>query len=188
MSILQSRSFRLLKLVMITMASFVTNTFLILKLASTMAMVGLIWFVQLVHYPLFAKVGAAGFAEYERLHQTRTTWVVAPLMLTEAVTAVGWIWLRPAAVPALAAVAGALLVGVLWLSTYWWQIPAHRRLTESFDPLTHQRLVRSNWLRTAVWTARGALVCWMSFQPRGLGPVSSYSRVIDDLLDGILFC
>ena len=33
----------------------------LLQLASTLAMVGLIWFVQVVHYPLFEKVGAGGF-------------------------------------------------------------------------------------------------------------------------------
>jgi hypothetical protein len=37
-------------------------------LAATAAMVGLIWFVQVVHYPLFASVGADEFVAYENAH------------------------------------------------------------------------------------------------------------------------
>ncbi len=40
-------------------------------LVATAAMVGLIWFVQVVHYPLFAAVGSGGFAEC----LVRTNWV-----------------------------------------------------------------------------------------------------------------
>lgn len=41
-------------------------------LFATAAMVGLIWFVQVVHYPLFASVGADGFTDYETAHRRRT--------------------------------------------------------------------------------------------------------------------
>lgn len=58
--------------------------------AATWAMVGLIWFVQVVHYPLFAAVDAAESPVYARLHQRRTTWVVGPPMLVERATAT-WI-------------------------------------------------------------------------------------------------
>ena len=61
---------------------------LVVNLASTLAMTGVIWFVQVVHYPLFASVGAEGFSRYEALHATRTGWVVAPLMLCELVASV----------------------------------------------------------------------------------------------------
>ena len=68
---------------------------LLLQAASTLAMVGLIWFVQIVHYPLFAQVGREGFSGYEQAHQNRTTFVVAPLMLVE-----GNYRVAPALVPA----------------------------------------------------------------------------------------
>ena len=44
-----------------------------LHLAATAAMTGLIWFVQVVHYPLFAAVGADQFVAYEVAHQRRTS-------------------------------------------------------------------------------------------------------------------
>ena len=54
---------------------------------STLALTGLIWFVQVVHYPLMGAVPPTHFVHYERQHTRRTTWVVAPLMLAEAFTA-----------------------------------------------------------------------------------------------------
>ena len=137
------------------------NWILGLQLFSTLAMVGLIWFVQVVHYPLFAKVGSAGFTEYEQLHQQRTTLVVAPLMLTEAATACAMLWARPDHVSLPAAIVGLALLALLWASTFFWQVPAHEKLSHEFDARIHQRLVRSNWLRTTAWTLRGLLVCWM---------------------------
>ena len=62
---------------------------LLLQAAATLPMVGLIWFVQIVHYPLFGEVGHDRFADYERNHQNRTTLVVAPLMLVEASNRLG---------------------------------------------------------------------------------------------------
>lgn len=37
---------------------------------------GLIWFVQIVHYPLFDRVKKADFAGYEQQHVRKTGWEV----------------------------------------------------------------------------------------------------------------
>lgn len=137
---------------------------LLLQLVSTLALVGLIWFVQVVHYPLFGKVGLGSFQDYEQSHQQRTTLVVVPLMLTEAITSLALLWIHPATIPTAVVVGGVLLVGLIWASTFFWQVPAHERLAKSFDAVTHRQLVQSNWLRTVAWTARGLLVCWMCMQ------------------------
>jgi len=130
-----------------------------LHAAATLAMVGLIWFVQVVHYPLFGRVRPEDFPRYARSHQRRTTWVVGPLMLIEAGTG---IWLLVASsLPAWQPWAGLALLGVIWASTVCIQVPLHSRLAAAFDPSAHCALVRTNWLRTAAWTARGALVLLM---------------------------
>mgnify|MGYP006267124289 CR=1 FL=1 len=131
---------------------------------ATLAMVGLIWFVQVNHYPLFALVadsGDAGWTRYERAHQTRTTLVVMPLMLTELATA-AWVALyRPAGVGGPLALAGLALLGVLWGSTFLVAVPLHRRLSRGFRAETHRTLVLTNWARTAAWSARGVLALAM---------------------------
>jgi hypothetical protein len=133
-----------------------------LQIMSTLSMTGLIWFVQLVHYPLFKFVETRRFAEFERVHQRRTSIVVAPLMIIEGVTAILWLWVRPDRVPTMAAVAGVALIIVIWLSTLLLQMPAHQRLAHGFNAAIHHRLVLSNWLRTISWTARTLLVWWMA--------------------------
>jgi len=50
---------------------------------------------------------------------------------------------------------------VCWLSTALLQVPRHRQLARGFDARAHAFLVRSNVVRTAAWTARGALCLWM---------------------------
>ncbi len=42
--------------------------FFLAHITATLYMTGLIWFVQIVHYPLFARVGNAEFSAYEQRH------------------------------------------------------------------------------------------------------------------------
>ncbi len=130
------------------------------QIAATLAMTGLIWFVQVVHYPLFTSVGLSGFARYEALHATRTGWVVAPLMVAELISSILLLnpRLRPLPVSAASAWLGLALVGVLWLSTGLIQVPLHSQLAAGYSARAVGRLVATNWIRTAAWTARSALV------------------------------
>jgi hypothetical protein len=130
----------------------------LVSLAAALAMTGLIWFVQVVHYPLFAGVGAAGWTGYAAAHGARTTWVVAAPMLAELAAGVALLRWRPAWLPASWAWALAALLAVVWLSTALLQVPAHGRLGAGWDAATHARLVATNWLRTAAWTARAAIL------------------------------
>ena len=134
---------------------------LLANAAATLVMVGVIWFVQIVHYPLFGSVGADFFTAYSEAHSRLTTYVVGPPMLLEAATTVLLIVLRPETVPAYLPWAGAVLLVVIWFSTALLQVPGHQKLGLGFDPRVHRFLVASNWVRTAAWSARGVLVLWM---------------------------
>lgn len=133
-----------------------------------MFMTGVIWFVQVVHYPLMASVGVEGYALYQRAHQRLTTFVVAPPMIVELLTAAALVVWRPVNVPQWAAWLGLVLVGLVWTSTAMLQIPAHQRLATRFDADVHRRLVRGNWVRTVLWSARTALASWMLVRGSGL--------------------
>ena len=127
-------------------------------LAVTLFLVGLIWMVQVVHYPLFAKVGGEQFHNYWRLHTQRITWIVAPTMLTEVGTAVALLFVRPAGLSLTVLVISFGLIVLIWLSTWLVQIPCHERLGRQFDPTTLRQLLLTNWIRTTAWTLRGILV------------------------------
>lgn len=134
---------------------------LVVHAAATWFMTGLIWFVQIVHYPLFDGVGSQGFIAYEERHRQLTTLVVGPLMLAELITGAWLIVRRPPDVPAAAAWAGFALIAAIWLSTALLQVPAHGELSSGFDGQAHARLVTTNWLRTIAWTARSIGTAWL---------------------------
>ena len=136
---------------------------LLANLASAWFLAGLIWTIQAVHYPLFARVGREGFAAYESAHTRLITLVVGPAMLAELAAAFALVALRPRAVPAWAAWAALGLVGVIWISTAFVQVPLHGVLGRGFDDDAHARLVGTNWIRTAAWSARALLLAWCSW-------------------------
>ena len=127
--------------------------------AATLFMAGVIWMCQISHYPLLADVG--DLTRYQPRNQRLTTYVVGLPMLVELATAAALVVRRPAAIPIWVAVLGLALVAVIWVATLRASVPMHERLARSFDAAAHRRLVGTNWIRTAAWTARGALVLWM---------------------------
>lgn len=127
---------------------------------ATLMMVGVIWMCQIAHYPLFADIGD-GMPAYQARNRVRTTYVVAAPMLVEAITALIVLIRLPDGVPMWAAWAGIALVAVCWITTFLRSVPAHERLTVAYDPAALDELLRTNWIRTVAWTARGVLVLWM---------------------------
>jgi hypothetical protein len=126
--------------------------------ANTWFLVGLIWVIQLVHYPSFALVGAAEFGAFHREHLRRISWIVMPLMCLELAGALAWPLLWAAAEQRMLAWINLLLLLGIWLATALWAVPLHRRLEQGADANAAARLVRANWPRTALWSARGLVL------------------------------
>jgi len=125
--------------------------------ASTLAMFGLIWMVQLVHYPLMAWIGRETFTAWHDRHLRRMTWVVGPFMLAEVATSLWLLESPPPGVSRWLPWVGIALVVVVWVSTATLQVPMHRRLERGWDERAHRILVRSNWVRTVAWSARAGI-------------------------------
>lgn len=124
-------------------------------------MAGSIWTMQVLNYPLLAKIDAASFPAYEAAHNQRFVRVVGPGVLAALV---GTVWLvvdKPPRLGWYAPVAAALLLAMVIVSTALYQGKAHAKLASGFDRVTHATLVRSNWVRTVAWTAMGGLDVWM---------------------------
>jgi hypothetical protein len=134
---------------------------LLLNVVATIYMTGVIWLVQIVHYPLFGAVGAAEFAAYEARHRRRIVPVVLPMMALELITAA---WLALHGVPGVDGrwfAVGFLLCLLLAASTFLVQMPLHQRLERNFDPVAMRALIVTNWVRTSLWTIRTILVSWI---------------------------
>ncbi len=138
-------------------------TLLLAHAAATLYMAGLIWFVQVVHYPLMAKVGGEGYRDYQLAHERLTTWAVGPPMLVELACALWLVIAPPPGVAPWLAYTGLALVAGLWLSTAFVQVPCHKKLAGGFDTTAHRQLVQSNRLRTLAWSLRSGIALWMIY-------------------------
>ena len=88
----------------------------LVHLGATLAMVGLIWLVQVAQYPLLATVSPASFKGFHDRYLRVVTWVVGPFMLAEVGTALVLLELAPEWFPAPALWTGVALVALIWLS------------------------------------------------------------------------
>jgi hypothetical protein len=124
-------------------------------------MAGIVWFVQVDHYPLMARIGPAEFPAWEQAHRLISTLLMGPIMILEAATGVALTRRPPPGVAPVAAWGGLVLIALVWGSTAFIQLPLHAALSRAFDAKTHASLVSTNWIRTAGWSLRGLLVLWM---------------------------
>lgn len=110
-----------------------------------------------MHYPLFAWVGRAEWRAYERGHQIRTTFVVAPAMLLQVPVAGFLLAFPPDRVARALLMANAACVAAALGSTGLVLGPAHGRLERRWSDRDHRLLVRGNWVRVLAWTAQAAI-------------------------------
>ena len=125
-------------------------------------MVGILWFTQLVHYPLYVKI-KEGFVEYERSHVKRTAFLIGPIMLAEAMTAVWLISLVPEGTLLRLAATNLIVLILIWLSTFLFQTVQHQKLSIRFSKRILAGLITSNWIRTFLWTVKGGIVAAISY-------------------------
>ncbi len=137
------------------------------NLLSCLMMTGLVWFVQVVHYPLFAQVPLDRLIAYEKSHSRRTGAVVIPLMLIELVSTVLLCFPRYNLEDSSLPMVGAIILAVVWISTFALQVPCHRKLSRAGDYAVVQRLIKTNWIRTIGWSARSVIVMAMVFSDGG---------------------
>jgi hypothetical protein len=135
---------------------------LLANIASTLYMVGVIWTVQLAHYPLMARVGEATWRTYHDGHTRAMGWIVMAPMIVELGTAGLLAFAPPAGNARALAVAGLVCVVLAWAVTFFVSVPCHNQLgAGAFVASAHRTLVQTNWLRTALWTGHGLIALEM---------------------------
>ncbi len=130
-------------------------------LGSTLFMTGLIWIIQLLHYPSYQFIQLEKFKDYQHFHSTQITYIVGPMMLIEVFTGIYLTlqnnWTSPFTFN---------FVGlcVIWISTLVFSIPAHNQLALGFNPQAISHLLQTNWIRTITWTLRAVLLLSLSLK------------------------
>ena len=134
------------------------HTLLIVHFIVTVYMTGLIWFVQLVHYPMFSSIPSSSFPAYELEHAKRTSSVVILPMMVELISGIAIVLWAQTESTRLYGGIGLGLIAVIWLSTFLLQVPCHRVLSGEFDARAAKKLVATNWIRTVAWTLRSVML------------------------------
>lgn len=131
-----------------------TPVLFLLHTISTAFMTGLIWFVQLVHYPSFYYLDRARFITAMSRHRSLTSLVVAPVMLCELLSWAAIVYFFSSSVSRGILWANSLALIGIWVATYFVSMPRHERLSQGYDVNEIQSLVNTNWLRVILWSGR----------------------------------
>jgi hypothetical protein len=121
-----------------------------LNLLVTFGLFVLIWIIQILHYPSFFYYEEDGFSEAMISHQRGVSFITIPLMLTELFVNC-WIFYKS---PDVYSSVSVFLVILIWLSTFFIQVPLHEKLLEGKNLILIERLVQTNWLRTFLWSLK----------------------------------
>ena len=133
----------------------------IAQVVGSVGMFGVIWMVQVAHYPLMRFVSAPDFTRFESAHRQRISLVVGPLMAVEGLCVLAFLFAPPPGLTWWLPWAGALAEAVAIGTTVAVSAPLHERLNAHFDQALLNRLITTNWIRTVAWTVRAGLAIAM---------------------------
>ena len=134
-------------------------------LFATFFLTGLIWVIQLVHYPSFHYIAfdRDQFSKFHTFHSRQISLIVVPMMALELFTAICLFYLEPSTLWVL----NLLSILMIWKTTFLVSVPLHNKLSQpslSDDDLKKHisKLVASNWARTTIWTARSLILIYLA--------------------------
>lgn len=136
------------------MVKEMNNSFFALHLFCCFFMTGLIWTIQVVHYPSFYYTKES-FSIFHTFHSQRISYLVIPIMLAELATAIYLMSMIPMGVSNL------ILLILTWVATFLLSVPYHNQLEHHYSESLIRGLVLTNWARTLLWSVRSGY--WLYF-------------------------
>ena len=129
------------------------NNFVLLgHLIFTSIMTGVIWVIQIVHYPSFHFIEKELYTAFQKFHMNKISIIVIPIMLAELITGM-MLFLDKSSKSPLLVISFVILV-LIWLITGVFFSKAHNELMTGYQELVVNQLVAINWIRTLLWTLR----------------------------------
>ena len=113
-------------------------------------MVGVIWVIQLLHYPSFHFINDQKYVDFQYFHMQRISFIVIPAMLVELASGLLLAYFFRSS---LTIILLAFLLGI-WGITFIFFTNLHQKLTTGYDRIIVDTLVKINWPRTALWSLR----------------------------------
>ena len=117
---------------------------------STSLMVGIIWVIQLLHYPAFHFIKESDYVEFQHFHMQRISFIVVPVMVLELFSAFMMVYYIQSNLLILC----FIILLFIWLITFIFFTKLHQSLLGGYDNTIVDKLVRINWSRTILWSIR----------------------------------
>jgi len=139
------------------------ETLFAVHLGVSLALAGIVLFVQLVHYPSFKVLLGEGdvFVDYHRHYSHFAGRFLGPLMVLELVTAIMLLFTPWALFYGQLFWLNLALIQVVWAITFFHTGPCHHKLIKNPDEKQLNKLLVSNVLRSFLWVGR--VVILLSF-------------------------
>ena len=114
----------------------------------------LILITQFVSYPLFLKAGKEQFSKYHQSYTFYISTIVLPAMVLELLLSFNQI------IHGIDffSVFNLIIIGIIWLSTFFIQVPIHNKIAYRYDKKLIKKLILTNWIRTCAWTCK-LIIC-----------------------------
>ena len=126
-----------------------------LNVISAFFLTGVIWTIQIVHYPAFHYIDKLSFVNFHQFHERRISIIVMPLMILELISSVALYFNDMSNHTFLL---NLIIIGLIWCSTFFIQVPIHNILSQKKDNSMIKKLVNTNWIRTFLWSMRMLLI------------------------------
>lgn len=133
---------------------------LLINLFSTFAMTGIIWLIQVTHYPSFRYVEAKDWPQFHAFHSGSITLVVAPLMMAQLLSAISLLFSPLFLTNKYILIANLVLVSIVFIATAFVSVPVHNKMAQYFDSTLIESLILTNWIRTISWTINSVLLIY----------------------------
>ena len=138
------------------------NNFVLLgHLIFTSIMTGVIWVIQIVHYPSFHFIEKELYTAFQKFHMNKISIIVIPIMLAELITCMMLLLDKSSKSPFL--IISFVILVLIWLITGVFFSKAHNELMTGYQELVVNQLVVMNWIRTLLWTLRLLLLTYFVY-------------------------
>ena len=117
---------------------------------STSLMVGIIWVIQLLHYPTFHFIKESDYVEFQHFHMQRISFIVVPVMIMELLSGFMLVYYFRSNLLILC----LIILLFIWLITFVFFTKLHQSLLDGYDKKIVDKLVKINWSRTVLWSLR----------------------------------
>lgn len=144
-----------------TFGVFMFNTafFIDIHFLSTAIMVGVIWVIQLIHYPSFHFIKESNYSKFQQFHMNRISIIVIPTMIIEIISGLLIFW--SVFHSNIFFISSLFILISIWAITFIFFTKMHQGLVFGYNQEIVNKLILINWSRTLLWSLRLIILCYI---------------------------